>query len=45
MRTVLTYTAVLVGAYLLASHLTGAGQLLTSAGGTYVAGVKALQGR
>lgn len=45
MRTVLTYTAALVGVYLVVSYATGAGQLLKSAGGVYVSGVKALQGR
>lgn len=41
----LTYTAVLVGVYLLVSHATDAGRLLSAAGSTYVGGVKVLQGR
>ena len=41
----LTYTAVLVGVYLLVSHATDAGKLLTSAGGAYGGAVKVLQGR
>jgi hypothetical protein len=45
MRTVLTYTAVLVGIYLLASHATDAGRLLSAGFTGYQGSVKVLQGR
>jgi len=38
-------TGVLIGIYLLVSHATDAGKLLTSASGAYAGGVKVLQGR
>lgn len=41
----LTYTGVLIGVYLLVSHATDAGKLLTSAGSAYTGAVKTLQGR
>lgn len=45
MRTILVYTAVLVGVYLVVSHATDAGNLLSSAGSTYTGAVRTLQGR
>lgn len=45
MRTLMFYTAVLVGTYLAVSYATGAGRLLTSAGGVYTGAVRTLQGR
>ena len=45
MRTVLVYTAGLVAVYLVVSHATEAGKLLTSAGGVYTGSVRTLQGR
>lgn len=44
-KKVLIYTAVLVGTYLALSKATAAGQLISSAGGTYDNAVKVLQGR
>lgn len=41
----LTYTAVLVGTYLLVSHATGTGTLLKSGGAAYSGAVRTLQGR
>lgn len=45
LRSVLFYTAVLVGGYLALSHATEGGKLLTAVRDTYVGGVKVLQGR
>lgn len=45
MGKLLFYTAALVGTYLVVSHATQAGKLLTSAGGVYTSGVRTLQGR
>ena len=45
MRQVLTYTAVLVGVYLVVSYATNAGSLITASSGAYASAVKALQGR
>jgi hypothetical protein len=45
MRTVLVYTGGLIAIYLLVSHATEAGKLLTSAGSVYTGGVRTLQGR
>lgn len=42
---VLAGTGILIGIYLAVSHATDAGKLITAGGNTYVAGVKALQGR
>lgn len=44
-RQALVYTAVLVGVYLLVSHATEGGTLLTSAGSAYTGAVRTLQGR
>jgi hypothetical protein len=44
-KTFLTYSAVLIGAYLALSYATQAGQLLNSLRSDYVGGVKVLQGR
>lgn len=41
----LTYTAVLIGVYLLVSNATGAGNLLKAGGSAYTGAVKTLQGR
>lgn len=45
MRQFLQITAGLIVVYLIVSNATGAGQLLTSAGGVYKGAVTALQGR
>lgn len=45
MRRAMTYTAVLVGVYLVLAYATGAGKLLTSGGSVYVSAVRSLQGR
>lgn len=45
MRTLLTYTAVLIGAYLVVAYATNAGSFVTAAGNTYAQGVRVLQGR
>lgn len=45
MKKALTYTAVLVGTYLVLSKATGAGKVLSSSSSAYVKAVKALQGR
>jgi hypothetical protein len=45
MRTVLLYTAGLVAVYLVVSHATDAGKLLSSGGSVYATAVKTLQGR
>jgi len=42
---VITTTGVLVGVYLVVSHYTGAGKLLTSGASAYATAVKTLQGR
>jgi hypothetical protein len=42
---VLVGTGVLIGIFLLVSHATDAGKLLTAGGNTYVASVRALQGK
>ena len=42
---VVKYTAGLVAVYLVVSHYTGAGKLLTSGGSAYSQAVKTLQGR
>ena len=44
-KKVLTYTAVLVGTYLVVSRATDAGKLLTSGASAYSQVVKTLQGR
>lgn len=44
-RTGMAYTAGLIVIYLLVSHATDAGKLLTAGGGVYNGGVKTLQGR
>lgn len=44
-RELLSVTAVLVGAYLVLTHYTGFSRAVTSIGGVYTGGVKALQGR
>lgn len=41
----LTYSAVLIGVYLVVSHATEAGKLLSSAGSTASGYAKILQGR
>jgi hypothetical protein len=38
-------SGVLIAVFLLVSHATDAGKLLTAGGNTYVAGVRALQGK
>jgi hypothetical protein len=45
LRQVLVITGGLVVVYLLVSHATGAGKLLSTAGSVYTGGVKVLQGR
>lgn len=45
MRTFLFGTGALVVVYLVVSHATDAGKLLTAAGGAYSGAVKTLQGR
>lgn len=40
-----TYTAVLVGTYLVVSRATNAGKLLNSSASAYARAVRALQGR
>lgn len=45
MGKILTYTAVLVGVYLVVAHATDAGRLISSAGSAYSGAVKVLQGR
>jgi hypothetical protein len=40
-----TLTTLLVGAYLVLTHYTGFSKSVSSIGGAYVGGVKALQGR
>jgi hypothetical protein len=45
MRQALFYGAVLVGTYLLVSHATGGGRLLTSGAGATATVVRAFQGR
>lgn len=45
MRTLLTYTAVLVGTYLVVSYATGAGKFIGAASSAYNSGVRTLQGR
>jgi hypothetical protein len=45
MGKVLGYTAGLVAVYLLLSHATEGGKLLSSAGGVYTGSVRVLQGR
>jgi len=45
MKQLLTLTAILVATYLVVSNATGAGKLLTAAGGVYSGGVRTLQGR
>ena len=45
MRTALTYTAILVGTYLVLSYATNGGKLISAGSNAYVAGVKVLQGR
>lgn len=44
-RQVLYYSAGLIAVYLLVSHATDAGKLLTNAGSAYSGAVKTLQGR
>lgn len=44
-KTALKYTFITIGVYLAAAYATGLGKALSSAGGVYVQGVKALQGR
>jgi len=44
-KKILMGTGILVGLYLLVSHATEAGKLLTSTEGAYAGGVKVLQGR
>jgi len=45
MRTFLTYSAMLIGTYLVVANATGAGKLLTQAGAAGEGYVRALQGR
>ncbi len=44
-KTGMLYTAVLVGVYLLVSHATDAGKVITATSSGYAQGVKVLQGR
>jgi hypothetical protein len=44
-KKILTYTAVLIGTYLVLSRATDAGRLLSSGSSAYTAAVKTLQGR
>jgi len=45
MKTLLTYTAILVGTYLALSYATNGGKLIGAAGTAYTGAVKVLQGR
>lgn len=45
MKKVLTYTAVLVGLYLVVANATGFGKAVSSTAQGYATGVKVLQGR
>lgn len=45
MRTVVTYTAILVGAYLALSYATGGGRLIAATTSAYTGAVRTLQGR
>jgi hypothetical protein len=44
-RKALTYTAVLIGTYLVLARATGFGKVMSSSASAYVKSVKALQGR
>jgi hypothetical protein len=45
MKKALTYTAMLVGAYLIVANATGFGKAVSAAAGGYSTAVKTLQGR
>jgi hypothetical protein len=45
MRKALTYTAALIGGYLVLANFTGFGKDLSAASSAYNSGVKTLQGR
>lgn len=45
MRKALTYTAVLVGAYLVVANATGFGKAVSAAASGYATAVRTLQGR